>query len=555
MSRDGEANTALSLARPPRGERGEPGRTSAPFSFDLPYPSQRVPLFGKQAVAASHPLAAQAGLAVLERGGNAVDAAVSVAATLAVVEPTMNGVGGDLFAMVWDGERLHGLNASGRAPGAWSRERFAHRTRMPELGWDAVTVPGAVSGWAALWERFGTQPFAALLAPAERYAREGFPVMPRLASLWEAAARRFAAFPEFRRVFLPDGRAPRVSEWFRNPELADSIAAIAETRGAAFYEGALAERMAQAARDEGGLLDRADLSSHAASWVEPLDLDFHGARVCELPPNGQGLSTLIALGILRSLSLAKLAPDDPDAVHLQIEAMKCAFDDCRRHVADPMRMRISIEELLSEARLASLAGSVRLDRAAPPTAPRMRDHGTVYAAIADRHGAMVSLIQSNYLGFGSGVVVPGTGISLHNRGLGFSLDPASPNVVAGGARPYHTIMPGFLLRAGQAVMSFGVMGGHMQPQGHVQLLTRIVLARQNPQAACDAPRWYVSENGEVALEPEFSPAVARSLEARGHRLMQNPARLLFGGAQVIHRLEHGYCAASDPRKDGQAVAS
>jgi gamma-glutamyltranspeptidase/glutathione hydrolase len=379
--------------------------------------------------------------------------------------------------------------------------------------------------------------------------------MPKLASLWEEAARRFAGFPEFCRVFLPGGRAPRVAEWFRNPELADSIAAIAETRGSSFYEGPLAHRIAEAARTDGALLDRADLASHEATWVQPLELDFHGARVCELPPNGQGLSALIALGILRSLPLAKFSPDDPDAVHLQIEAMKLAFDDCARHVADPARMRLSIEELLAEARLSALGAKIRLDRAAAPPPPRTRDHGTVYAAIADRSGRMVSLIQSNYLGFGSGVVVPGTGISLHNRALGFSLDPASPNVVAGGARPYHTIMPGFLLRDGQAAMSFGVMGGHMQPQGHVQLLTRIVLARQNPQAACDAPRWYVSEDGEIGLEPEFSSAVADNLERRGHRLMSQPPRLLFGGAQVIHRLEQGYCAASDPRKDGQAVVS
>jgi gamma-glutamyltranspeptidase/glutathione hydrolase len=506
-------------------------------------------------VAASHPLAAQVGLGVLERGGNAVDAAVAVAATLSVVEPTMNGVGGDLFAMVWEGERLHGLNASGRAPKSWSRERFGARTRMPELGWDAVTVPGAVSGWVALWERFGSLPFDSLLSPAERYAREGFPVMPKLAALWAEAVRRFAEFPEFCRVFLPGGRAPDASEWFLNPELADSIASIAETHGASFYRGAIAQRIARAARRAGAALELVDLAEHEATWVEPLGIDFHGARVCELPPNGQGLAALIALGVLRSLSLDRLSPDDPEAVHLQIEAMKLAFEDCRRHVADPVRMRISIDELLSEARLGALGAKIRLDRAARPGPPRMRDHGTVYAAVADRQGRMVSLIQSNYLGFGSGVVVPGTGISFHNRGVGFSLDPTSPNVVAGGARPYHTIMPGFMLRGGQAAMSFGVMGGHMQPQGHVQLVSRIVLARQNPQAACDAPRWYVSETGEVGLEPEFSPSVAENLERRGHRLMKEPARLLFGGAQVIHRLEQGYCAASDPRKDGQAVAS
>lgn len=528
---------------------------TSPFSYEQPYGSARVPVFGRQAVATSHPSAAQVGLAVLTSGGNAVDAAVAVAAALSVVEPTMNGLGGDLFALVWDGEQLHGLNASGRSPRAWSPERFAGKARMPELGWDSVTVPGAVSGWAALWRRFGTVPFARLLAPAIDYARSGFPVLPRMAQLWAEAATRFQEFPEFRRVFLPKNRAPQAGEWFKLPDLAESLGAVADSVGADFYQGKLAERMAAAAALAGGALTRDDLQRHEAEWVEPLGIDYRDARLCELPPNGQGLAALLALGILQHLPLDGLGPEHPDSVHLQLEAMKLAFADCQRHVADPERMRVPVHELLSEPRLAALARRVHAGRAAPHAEGPARDHGTVYATIADRDGKMVSLIQSNYLGFGSGVVVPGTGISLQNRGLGFSLEVDHPNRVRGGARPYHTIMPGFLLRDGRAAMSFGVMGGHMQPQGHVQLVLRTVLHRQNPQTICDAPRWYLGERSEVALEPELGRELERNLRARGHRIVEQPARLLFGGAQVIYRLSDGYCAGSDPRKDGQALAS
>jgi len=529
--------------------------SAAPFSYDLPYGSARVPVFGRQAVATSHPSAAQVGLSVLSSGGNAVDAAVAVAATLAVVEPTMNGLGSDLFALVWDGQKLHGLNASGRSPRAWTPERFAGRQRMPELGWDSVTVPGAVSGWVALWRRFGNLPFERLLAPAVGYARDGFPVLPRMAELWSKAVQRFQEFPEFRRVFLAQGRAPQAGEWFRLPDLAESLSAVAASTGSEFYAGALAERIAAASARAGGVLTLEDLRNHEVDWVEPLGIDYRGARLCELPPNGQGLAALLALGVLEHLPLEGLSPEHPDSVHLQLEAMKLAFIDCRRHVADPARMRMSVQELLSEPRLAALARRVRLDRVAPHQAGPARDHGTVYATIADRDGRMVSLIQSNYLGFGSGVVVPGTGISLQNRGLGFSLEVDHPNRVSGGARPYHTIMPGFLLRDGRAAMSFGVMGGHMQPQGHVQLVLRTVLHRQNPQTICDAPRWYLGEQSEVALEPELGAELARNLRERGHRIVERPERLLFGGAQVIYRLPNGYCAGSDPRKDGQALAS
>jgi len=529
---------------------------SNPFSFELPYPSQRSLVLGRSAVASSHALASQAGLQVLAAGGNAVDAALAAATCLTVVEPTMNGVGSDLFALVWDGAQLHGLNASGRAPRAWSLARFAGRASMPELGWDSVTVPGAVSGWAALHQRFGSRPFADLLRAAVDYAEEGFLVTPQVAALWAEAPARFAAFSEFSRVFLPGGQAPASGSAVKFPELGQSLREIGETAGQSFYSGRLAARIVAAAIAEGGALDEVDLATHAATWVEPLQVSYAGAQLHELPPNGQGLASLLTLAILRELELERFGPDDADAVHLQVEAMKAAFATCARHLADPDSMTLSVEEMLDERVVRELASRISLARVHEPGPPPPPDHGTVYVATADRQGRMVSLIQSNYLGFGSGVVVPGTGISLQNRGLGFRLDPAHPSCVAGGKRPYHTIMPGFVTRNGRAEMAMGVIGGHMQPQGHVQLFVSSFLHRQNPQAACDASRWHVTDRNQLALEPLLHASVGAELERRGHRLLQNPPTLLFGGAQVVRCLasEPGYAAASDPRKDGQAVA-
>jgi gamma-glutamyltranspeptidase/glutathione hydrolase len=426
---------------------------------------------------------------------------------------------------------------------------------MPELGWDAVTVPGAVSGWTALWRRFGTLPLPRLLRPAIRYAREGFPVMPAMAALWAEAPSRFAPFTEFARVFLPGGRAPEIGQWVCLPDAAGTLQSIAESEGASFYTGEIAHLIAEAARAEGGALTLDDLARHEPLWVQPISAPFRDARLFELPPNGQGLASLIALGILRELPMDGIGPEHPDSVHLQVEAMKAAFAECRLHLADPDRMRVEPGELLASARLAATARSIRLDRAAPPRPQPRADHGTVCVVTADRDGRMVSYIQSNYLGFGSGVVVPGTGISLHNRGLGFSLDPDHPNCVKGGARPYHTLMPGFLTRGGEPAMSFGLMGGHMQPQGHLQLVLRTVLHGQNPQAACDAPRWHVTETSTLALEPGYPDAVRRELARRGHRLVDDAPTVLFGGAQAIHRLAEGYVGASDPRKDGQVAGS
>jgi gamma-glutamyltranspeptidase/glutathione hydrolase len=364
---------------------------------------------------------------------------------------------------------------------------------------------------------------------------------------------RFAAFPEFVRTFLPEGRAPRVGSFVTLADAAESLSDIAETAGTTFYEGRIARTMVAASRAAGGALTLEDLAGHQATWVEPLAVSYAGVRLHELPPNGQGLASLLALAILRELDLA--GPDDADSVHLQIEAMKVAFAECERHLADPDSMSVSVGELLEPRAIRAHAATIRVDRAAPARRVPAADHGTVYVAAADAQGRMVSLIQSNYLGFGSGIVVPGTGISLHNRGLGFRLDPAHPSCVAGGKRPYHTIMPGFVTRAGAAEMSFGVIGGHMQPQGHVQLMVRSFLHGQNPQAACDAPRWHVTDRSEVALEAAFGAAVIDDLARRGHSLVENPPAALFGGAQVVRSLDRGYCAASDPRKDGQAVST
>jgi gamma-glutamyltranspeptidase/glutathione hydrolase len=529
-------------------------RKRAPLvpAIELPYPSRRVPTMARQMVATSQPLAAQAGLAVLAAGGNAVDAAIATAAALTVVEPTMNGLGSDSFALVWDGERLHGLNGSGRSPARFTYARFRSRRRMPALGWDAVTVPGAVHAWSTLWRKLGSRPFDELLAPAIGYARGGFPVTPVTAALWREQAPRYGRFREFSRVFLPGGEAPAPGALFSNPDLAETLEEIAASEGSSFYRGAIAARIAAAADAEGGVLTEDDLGAHRSTWVEPLALPFGGVTIHELPPNGQGLASLIALGILDKLGIGRLPVDGAEAVHLQVEAMKVAFAACRRHVADPEAMALEPAALLEPAYLEAAARKISAATARPPGPALVPEHGTVTLSVADRNGWMVSFIQSNYLGFGSGVVVPKTGIALQNRALGFSLDPRHPNCVAGRKRPYHTIMPGFATRGGQPAAAFGVMGGHMQPQGHVQMVLRLFAHGQNPQAACDAPRWYLSEESEVGLEPGLA-ALGPALTARGHALLAAPPTVLFGGAQIVQKVGDVYWGGSDPRKDGMAV--
>lgn len=522
------------------------------LDFSLPYRSQRAPVCARNVVATSQPLAAAAGLDALRAGGNAIDAALAAAITLTVVEPNNNGVGSDAFAILWDGTTLHGLNASGRSPALWTTDRFRGQARMPQLGWDSVTVPGAVSAWVALSERFGRLPFARLFDAAIDYAEEGFPAGPITTRFWQAAAGTYAAFPDFLEHFLP---APQPGELVRRPDLARTLRLIAGSRGEAFYRGELADRIEAAAKAAGGAMRRSDLEAHTADWTRPVQQDYRHVTLHEIPPNGQGLAALLAVGILEHLEPA--AVDSVDWVHQQVEAMKVAIRTAFTHFADPAYMRISPAELLEPGALQAIATGI--GRHAAPLPPRSLpvSHDTVYLATADADGRMVSMIQSNYQGFGSGIVIPGTGISLQNRGAGFVLDPAHPNCVGPGKRPYHTIIPGFVTEAGAPRLSFGVMGGHMQHQGHVQMVTRLFDHHQNPQAASDAPRWHVYEDFSIGLEPGFDPGVLDGLIARGHRARFDSRPWIFGGAQLIYRSPSAgvpvYIAGSDHRKEGLAM--
>jgi len=523
------------------------------FNWDFPYPSRRMPVLARNVVATSQPLAAQAGLRMLLRGGNAADAAIATAAALTVVEPVMNGIGSDAFALIWDGKSLQGLNASGRAPRAWKPERFVGHDHMPAEGWDSVTVPGVVSAWAALSAKFGKLAFESLFEPAIDYARNGFPVSPVVAMQWESQIPRLKDQPGFAQAFLRNGRAPRAGELFRFPEQADTLTEIARTRGESFYRGSLAKRIAEFSTASGGALDIHDLAAHQPDWVEPIGQGYRGYRAHEIPPNGQGIAALIALGILEHFDLGSIPADSVESLHLQIEAMKLAFADVYRHVADVNAMKIRGASLLDPGYLKSRAHTIRRDRAGQPVAG-VPPSGTIYLATADANGMMVSYIQSNYMGFGSGVVVPGTGISMQNRGFGFSLQPGHPNLVGGGKRPFHTIIPAFLTRDDQPVMSFGVMGADMQPQGHLQMLVRLIDYRQNPQTAADAPRWKITLDGGLLLEQAIPEDVARGLAQLGHRVVRASAGSTeFGAAQLVHRIDGAYLAASEPRRDGQAV--
>ena len=525
------------------------------LDYDQPYPSQRSPVLAKNIVATSQPLAAQAGLRMLLAGGNAVDAALATAIALTVVEPTSNGIGSDAFAVLWDGRSLHGLNASGRSPAAWSPARFASLKTMPARGWDSVTVPGAVSAWVALSERFGKLPFQKLFEPAISYARDGFPVSPVIAALWERIAGKYRGQPGFDETFLPGGRAPRPGERFANPALARSLEAIAESRGAALYQGPLGEALVRHAAAHGGVMAMADLAEHRVDWCGTLSQDIDGLSVHEIPPNGQGIATLIAIGILGHLGVDRYPADSADGIHLQIEAMKLAFADVDACVGEPESMTVDPGALLDDAYLAARARQVDPARAGDFAAGVPTRGGTVYLAAADAGGMMVSYIQSNYEGFGSGVVVPGTGISLQNRGWGFSLEKGHPNEVGPRKRPFHTIIPGFAMRGGAPAMSFGLMGGPMQAQGHLQLALRMHLFGQNPQAASDAPRWQVEQGRKVSVEAGMSAETVRGLAQRGHLVQQlaPQAASAFGGAQIVVRTDSGYVAGSDHRKDGAAV--
>jgi gamma-glutamyltranspeptidase/glutathione hydrolase len=540
------------------------------FDWHNPYPTVRLPVFARNIVATSQPLASQAGLHILHMGGNAVDAAIATAAVLTLTEPCSNGLGSDNFAILWDPatQQLHGLNASGTAPAAWTPEYFRRRygddaAKKPVRGWDAVTVPGAVAGWSLLHRRFGKLPFGDVLAPARHYAERGFAVSAIVQQKWSLAAPILKDFPGWAEHFLPRGRVPGVGEHFTLTGAARTLQLIADSHGEAFYKGEIADGIARYAQATGGALTVADLATYwdwlqSNAWVGTISTGFHGHELHEIPPNGQGIAALICLGILRHSDIAAYAVDSPDWQHVAIEAMKLAFADVYKYVGDPRAMKVTPAQMLDDAYLAERARRIDMKRAQAMTAGTPPRGGTVYLTTADASGMMVSFIQSNYMGFGSGVVVPGYGISLQNRGAGFSLDPGSPNCVAPGKRPFQTIIPAFLMKDGLPVMSFGVMGGNMQPQGHVQTLLRMLLRQQQPQAACDAPRWRVMQGLDIEVESGMGQKVVDELITRGHRLTQSKDSYMdFGSGQFIWRLGNpavdGYVAASDSRRDGLAA--
>jgi gamma-glutamyltranspeptidase/glutathione hydrolase len=553
MSRASAAERSAGDSVPDASQRAARA-TGRGFDWQQPYPSRRSPILARNVVATSQPLATQAGIALLQAGGNAVDAALATAIALTVVEPCSNGLGSDLFALVWDGRELAGLNASGRAPFAWTPQRFAGLEAMPRAGWDTVTIPGAVSGWVALSQRFGKLPFADLFAAAIRYARDGYAVSPIIADKWAKAVPILGDVPGFAEHFLPRGRAFAPGEIFASPAMAQTLTKIALTHGEAFYRGELAETMVAHSRALGGAHTLADFATHACDWVTPLAHGYRGYTVHEIPPNGQGIAALMALGIVEQFDFSSYPVDSVEVQHLEIEAMKLAFADAYRYISDPRTMAVTPAQLLDGGYLAARARRIDRRRAqdfqhgTPPSA------GTVYLTAADERGMMVSLIQSNYMGFGSGIVVPGTGISLQNRGTGFSLDPEHPNLVGGGKQPFHTIIPGFVTKAGAPYASFGVMGGAIQPQGHLQTLVRLIDYGANPQAALDAPRWKVNGGLSLDLETEASPELRAGLAALGHEFASIPDSYMdFGAGQFIVCSEAGYVAGSDPRRDGQAA--
>jgi gamma-glutamyltranspeptidase/glutathione hydrolase len=540
---------------------------SSPFAWHNPYPTLRTPVMARNVVSTSQPLAAQAGLRMLWKGGNAVDAAIAAAATLTIVEPVSNGLGSDAFAILWDGKELTGLNSSGVAPAAWSPDYFARKygtdgnglAERPLRGWDSVTVPGAVAGWAALHERFGKLPFGDLMEPAIEIAERGHSVAPIVAGKWAAAVPLLDTQPGYAEAFMPNGRAPRPGEKFTFKAAADTLRRLAEHGPRFYYEGEIAEKIAAFSKACGGAMTLEDLRGFKPDWVTPISKRYRGYDVHEIPPNGQGIAALIALGILDKFDIAGMPVDEVDSQHLKIEAMKLAFADIYRYVSDPRSMEVTPAEMLDDGYLTERAKLIDMGRAKDPGFGMPRSGGTIYLTAADESGMMISFIQSNYMGFGSGVVVPGAGISLQNRGVGFSMDPRSPNVVAGGKRPFHTIIPAFLTKDGAPVMSFGVMGGDMQPQGHMQTLVRMLDYKQNPQAACDAPRWKINRDFTLDVESTMRRDTVEALQARGHRLKSiDDPYMDFGSGQFIWRLsddpDHGYVAASDSRRDGHAAA-
>lgn len=528
-----------------------------------PYNSQRNVVYGQKGmVATSQPLAAQAGLQILKEGGNAIDAAIATAACLTVVEPTSNGIGADAFALVWVKGKLHGLNASGQAPEKMTVEavnKAGYEKEIPKYGLIPVTVPGAPGAWAELSRKFGKLPLTKVLAPAIDYAENGFPVSPTVAKYWKSGFEKFSEvakgkeFASWFETFAPNGQAPKAGDMWSSKGHANTLRLIAETNAEAFYRGELADQIDAFSKEHGGFIRKSDLAAYTPEWVDPISVNYRGYDVWEIPPNGQGLIALHALNILKGYQFH--SKDDVETYHKQIEAMKLAFTDGLKYIAQPDSMSVSVEDILSEeyaAKRRSLIG----DEALTPEPGHPQRGGTVYLSTADEEGNMVSFIQSNYMGFGSGIVIPNTGIALQNRGNNFSLDPNHDNFLKPGKKTYHTIIPGFLTKDGEAVGPFGVMGGFMQPQGHVQVIMNTIDFHLNPQASLDAPRWLWTNDKTVLVEPHFPNHIALALQRKGHDIKRSLDEAGFGRGQIIWRdKETGVLSgATEPRADGEVAS-
>ncbi len=531
------------------------------------YPSRRNVVYARKAMACtSIPQGAQIGLDVMKAGGNAVDAAVAMAAAMPLLEPTSNGLGSDCFALVWveAEKKLYGLNASGVAPAALSAalvRELGHQT-MPQAGWIPTMVPGAPAGWAELNRRFGTKPLPQLFAPAISAAREGVPVQVNLEPMWEEDARRIAAAMErdpsphaywWERFMKPDGTPYRAGDVFRWEEYAQTLEELAATGCESYYRGPLMEQIVAFSRATGGYFCEDDFRNYKPEWVEPISTDYKGYTVCEIPPNGHGITVLMALNLLKGLKLSD-QKDCADTYHKILESIKLAFADTRTYVADPRYMRTRVEDLLSEEYAARRRALIS-EQALTPEAGDPSCGGTIYLCTADPQGNMVSFIQSNYTTFGAGVAIPGTGISLQNRGANFSLDEGSDNCLTGGKRSYHTIIPGFLMRDGEAVGPFGVMGAFMQPQGHVLVVVNTVDYHMNPQEALDAPRIQWTGGKHIQLEREVPAHIVQDLARRGHEVEIVNSNLHMGRGQIIWKTENGlYIGGTEPRCDGTVAA-
>ncbi|WP_413375239.1 gamma-glutamyltransferase [Alkalihalobacillus sp. 1P02AB] len=528
-----------------------------------PYSSKRNVTFAKKGmVATSQPLAAQAGLDMLKQGGNAIDAAIATAACLTVVEPTSNGIGSDCFALVWVNSELYGLNGSGQAPKGLSIEavnQAGHVDEMPRYGMIPVTVPGSPRAWAELSRRFGKLPFANLLEPAIDYAENGYPVSPTLAKNWQKAFELYQTvltdqvFKPWFLTFAPNGQPPKAGDIWRSPEQAATLKELAKTEAESFYTGSLADKISHHFQEYGGFLRREDLEAYQPEWVNPISIDYRGYRVWEIPPNGQGLVALETLKILEGYTFNER--NHVETYHKQIEAMKLAFVDGMTYITDPKEMKVTPEQLLSEEYISKRRELIG-EKALIPKPGQPLGGGTVYIATADADGNMVSFIQSNYNGFGSGVVVPGTGIAMQNRGHNFSLNKDHDNALRPGKRTYHTIIPGFLTKDDQAVGPFGVMGEFMQPQGHVQVIMNSIDFKLNPQAALDAPRWMWQKDKVVFLEQSFPADIAKQLNRLGHHIQMTVDEAPFGRGQIIWRdQESGVLqGGTESRTDGCIAA-